>query len=287
MKKSLLILTISAFSLMLSSPILADESTNNQPETSTEKIIDNSNAVATFTGFEYEGLPNELIVGQTGQMKRPSNHYLANTNYSFTIESSDTSVLNFSDKGEWQALKPGTVTVKFHLTDPQTNPKFKEELEVLSLSTNWLINEIAMEPLTITVHANTNAMNRLYNPNSGEHFYTASTGEKNYLVTLGWRFEGIGWSAPISGNPVYRLYNPNNGDHHYTTSKGENDYLVKVGWRSENIGWQSGGDIPVYRLYNPNAKGAGSHHYTTSKGEANFLERIGWNYEGIGWYAER
>lgn len=97
---------------------------------------------------------------------------------------------------------------------------------------------------------------------------------------------GIGWNAPVVGEPVYRLYNPNNGDHHYTTSKGEHDILVTLGWRSENIGWQSGGTIPVYRLYNPNALGAGSHHYTTSKGEADYLDSIGWNYEGIGWYAE-
>ena len=29
-------------------------------------------------------------------------------------------------------------------------------------------------------------MHRLYNPNSGEHFYTEDTNEKNWLVSLGW-----------------------------------------------------------------------------------------------------
>ena len=50
-------------------------------------------------------------------------------------------------------------------------------------------------------------MYRMYNRNSGEHFYTASTVERNSLVNAGWRYEGIGWRAPeTSSAPVYRLY---------------------------------------------------------------------------------
>ena len=83
-------------------------------------------------------------------------------------------------------------------------------------------------------------MHRLYNPNSGEHFYTASTGERDGLVRLGWNDEGIGWySDDAQGEPLLRLYNPNatSGSHHYTTSQGEHDALVKLGWRDEGIGW--------------------------------------------------
>jgi hypothetical protein len=40
--------------------------------------------------------------------------------------------------------------------------------------------------------AETQPMHRLYNPNSGEHFYTASAGEQKHLVKVGWRDEGIG-----------------------------------------------------------------------------------------------
>ncbi|MDR2976281.1 MAG: hypothetical protein LBV19_03125, partial [Streptococcaceae bacterium] len=47
-------------------------------------------------------------------------------------------------------------------------------------------------------------MLRLYNPNSGEHFYTAGPAEKDNLVKAGWEYEGIGWVAPDSGTPVYR-----------------------------------------------------------------------------------
>lgn len=129
-------------------------------------------------------------------------------------------------------------------------------------------------------------MYRLYNPNSGEHFYTASIGERDFLKKVGWKYEGGAWTAPTNGEDVYRLYNPNAGDHHYTTSKAEKDKLVKVGWKYEGVGWKSGGSSKVYRLYNPNAKGAGAHHYTLSKGEYDFLVKKGWKGEGVGWYAD-
>jgi hypothetical protein len=127
---------------------------------------------------------------------------------------------------------------------------------------------------------------RLYNPNSGEHFYTLSIAEKNNLVKAGWKYEGVGWYTLGSGDPVYRMYNKNAGDHHYTTSKAEKNALVKAGWKYEGISWYSPkkNRVPLYRLYNPNCKAAGSHHYTTSKAEKNNLVKAGWKYEGIGWY---
>ena len=130
------------------------------------------------------------------------------------------------------------------------------------------------------------SMYRLYNPNSGEHFYTADSNEKDYLVAVGWNDEGIGWNAPLSSDtPVYRLYNPNAGDHHYTMSAGERDYLISVGWNDENIGWYSDDamSVPLYRQYNPNAM-TGTHNYTISQEENNYLVSVGWNEEGIGWY---
>ncbi|PJM74831.1 Ig-like domain-containing protein [Bifidobacterium simiarum] len=128
------------------------------------------------------------------------------------------------------------------------------------------------------------AMYRMYNRNSGEHFYTSRAAERDYLVKVGWRYEGVGWYAPTTGDPVYRLYNSHAGDHHYTKSAAERNYLVKVGWRYEGIGWRSGGSIAVYRQYNRHAR-RGSHNYTTSKAENDMLVRVGWRAEGIGWYA--
>ena len=129
-------------------------------------------------------------------------------------------------------------------------------------------------------------MYRLYNPNSGEHFYTSSREEADGLVTAGWRDEGIGWKAPaMSDTPVYRLYNPNSGDHHYTPSEEEKDSLITAGWNDEGVGWYSfeRGTTKLYRLYNPN-ESTGTHHYTTDEKERDLLIQQGWVDEGIGWY---
>ena len=134
----------------------------------------------------------------------------------------------------------------------------------------------------------TTPMYRLYNPNTGEHFYTGSVIERNVLMVAGWNYEGVGWNAPIhSGAPVYRVCNPNTGDHHYTMSWEEIQILVDAGWIYENVAWNSAeateDNIPLYRLYSPGAK-VGSHHYTGSEEERDTLMGYGWNYEGIAWY---
>ncbi|MEY8309683.1 Ada metal-binding domain-containing protein [Erysipelotrichaceae bacterium 51-3] len=126
-------------------------------------------------------------------------------------------------------------------------------------------------------------MYRVYNPNSGEHFYTGNSAERDSLVSKGWKNEGTGWISPTEGDDVYRLYSPATGDHHYTTNAAERDALTSAGWKYEGVSWKSGGDIPAYRVFNPNASGAGSHHYTTSQTEAQSLVSAGWKDEQIGW----
>lgn len=130
-------------------------------------------------------------------------------------------------------------------------------------------------------------MHRLYNPKTGEHFYTQSAEERDNLVRGGWNNEGIGWHAPAgSSTPVYRVFNPNSGDHHYTTNLEEYQTLTRIGWNAEGIGWYSESDkgAPIYRLYNKKIK-VGSHHYTQNPAERDKLVNEGWVYEGIAWYA--
>ena len=130
------------------------------------------------------------------------------------------------------------------------------------------------------------AVYRLYNPNSGEHFYTCGVYERDRVADLGWKYEGVAWKQASSGTKVYRLYNPNAGDHLYTVNKNEVTRLRRLGWRYEGIGFISSNNHtkPVYRLYNPRAK-TGTHFWTSNASEKNHLIRIGWRYEGIGWYA--
>ena len=129
---------------------------------------------------------------------------------------------------------------------------------------------------------------RLYNPNTGEHFFTLNGNEQKMLVQLGWYDEGIAWVATTTSKqvPVYRFYNPNTGEHHYTIAVVEKNMLTSVGWKYEGIAWYSDPKqtVPIYRVYNPNAK-AYSHLYTVNANEAFMLARAGWNREGIGWYA--
>ena len=145
---------------------------------------------------------------------------------------------------------------------------------------------LSLVPATVFA-AGTNdtvAMQRLYNPNTGEHFYTGSLEERDTLTALGWRYEGIGWYAPRKGGqPIYRLFNPNTGDHHYTGSIVELSSLTPLGWQYEGVAWNSSGDLPQYRLFNPNAV-TGMHHYTGSEEERDYLVSLGWRYEGISWY---
>lgn len=134
----------------------------------------------------------------------------------------------------------------------------------------------------------TQVMWRLYNPNTGEHFYTANTYERGSLAQRGWRIEGAAWIAPtVSSTPVYRLYNPvvRGGDHHYTVNSHERDMPVRAGWRYEGVGWYSDDahGVALQRVYNPNAS-TGTHHYTIDTNERDALRRVGWRHEGIAWY---
>ena len=145
-------------------------------------------------------------------------------------------------------------------------------------------------PLTAQA-AETQSMYRLYNPNSGEHFYTADASERNDLVRVGWVYESVGWTAPkTSKTPVYRLYSGT--DHHYTMDASERDMLKRAGWRYEGIGWYSDDakGVPLYRQFNPNVQpsaprnNSGSHNYTKDLAEHKKLISIGWIGEDIGWY---
>ncbi|MBV7389202.1 hypothetical protein KUA55_00805 [Enterococcus sp. ALS3] len=133
--------------------------------------------------------------------------------------------------------------------------------------------------------AASNELYRVYNPNSGEHFYTESASERDGLIASGWTDEGIGWNTPTSGDTVYRVYNSNAGDHHYTKSVDEYNWLAAQGWAKEGTSFYSSTteDVAIYRAYNPNAV-VGSHNFTQSSVEQNWLTGQGWTNEGIAFY---
>lgn len=130
-----------------------------------------------------------------------------------------------------------------------------------------------------------NAVRRMYNEKTGEHFYTTSDTEAAALVKAGWKDEGKAWDNEDAktGVPVYRVYNPIAGDHHYTINKDEVQTLVKAGWKDEGIAFYGAKQgNKVYRVYNPNN---GKHHYTLNANEVKKLVSAGWKDEGVAWIA--
>lgn len=136
-------------------------------------------------------------------------------------------------------------------------------------------------------------VNRMYDPNRGEHFYTKNDSDAAYLVRIGWNHEADGDFEVVSATatdaiPVYRLYNPNHGGMHFYTEKAEDAiYLKNNGWNYEGISHyvydkSSSQGITQYRLYNPNSPG-GEHFWTTSLDDCKYLTDIGWIDEGPCW----
>jgi hypothetical protein len=80
-------------------------------------------------------------------------------------------------------------------------------------------------------------LNRVYNPNDGNHLFTMNSHEKDKLVALGWHDEGVGWRVSMSGRPVYRIYNQGSGEHIYTLNYEEVKAATDAGMRDEGIAW--------------------------------------------------
>ncbi len=274
----------------------------------TEVILNNGKAGkrTTLASLDLSGNTLETVnldyIDITGELKLGDNHIGA-------LDLSKTKVTGTVTLGNqtfYVSEKFGTVNLAetFENLDVEkvTATKYNKETGVLTLDQDeteytYKVNlDSKTADLTVKL-TKANPMHRLYNPNSGEHFYTADLEEKTALVELGWNDEGYGWVAPkkaTNDKEVYRLYNPNAGDHHYTMNKGEKDTLVTYGWKYETVGWYSAEDathngktVSVYRQYNPFANGAGSHNYTTDKAENDYLVSLGWTPEGTAWKALR
>jgi hypothetical protein len=76
----------------------------------------------------------------------------------------------------------------------------------------------------------TSPLFRLYNPNNGAHYYTLNAGERQGLIFVGLRDEGI--EGYIHANqepgtiPIYRLYNSETGRHLFTINNAECELVL-------------------------------------------------------------
>lgn len=306
--------TVLSLSLIVQVPLPAHAQTDtDKVQIVTEEIPKEAKAYARYAMEEYYSsysqnlTPEEKSKGISGLTlgngfslyeKETDGSFTTKNFYYFPVYAGNriVFVLNVSRDSEWFSNaegepkwlkdlenKPGDYRIYVQHTATGTVPN-----TALKVDADDLNQDETLVPVYPTYSHPNASLYRLYNVNSGEHFYTQDGHEKEVLHQAGWHDEGSGWVAPLIGQEVYRLYNPNSGEHHYTRETVERDYLIDAGWHDEGIGFHSDSNetAPVYRLFNPNAQDAGSHMYTTSKAEADLLEKQGWRSEGIGWYAE-
>ena len=136
---------------------------------------------------------------------------------------------------------------------------------------------------------------RFYNAGTGAHFYTASAGERDFVIANNREFAYEGpvfqaYAGQAAGqSPVFRFYNPTTRSHFYTINPGERDLVLQnPAWQFEGTSWfaqqnAGNGASPIYRFYKTTS---GTHFYTISAQERNGVIEGNkeYKYEGIGYY---
>lgn len=124
----------------------------------------------------------------------------------------------------------------------------------------------------------TTRLYRLYNPRTGDHFYTTSAIERdNAIAMYGYqdeRTECFVFATQAPGTTsLFRLVNPATGDHFYTASAAERDNTIAAfGYKAEGVacfvhGAAADGSTPLYRL---RSQSTGDHFYTTHPDERDY-----------------
>lgn len=135
---------------------------------------------------------------------------------------------------------------------------------------------------------------RFFNAASGTHFYTASTTERDYVLSGAagptFSFEGKVFSAPETGVSVWRFFNEKVGNHFYTANTQERDqiratldYMKFEGEAYKASDSDGDGLMPLYRFYNT---ATGAHFFTADGAEMTAVRTNlpQYQYEGIAYY---
>jgi hypothetical protein len=143
---------------------------------------------------------------------------------------------------------------------------------------------------------------RFYDTRTGDHFYTASAGERDQILRTipHYNFEGSAFSAPDEGpgtTDVFRFYNNATQAHFFTTSEAERDQVIRTlpTFQYEGIAFQAytsaaghSDALVLDRFYNTQTN---LHHFSGSAGEtASILAGqagAGWVLEGPGFTMAR
>ena len=134
---------------------------------------------------------------------------------------------------------------------------------------------------------------KLQNVGTGEYVSTASTEERNSLLSSGnYTFDNLSFYAGKSNSkwpwavPVHRFTKPNGGNF-LTADIGEKNALVSAGFNYRGIDFYayppsmtSNAGSSVYRLYSPSKD---LHAYATSFAERSKFMQLGYSYESVAW----
>lgn len=125
---------------------------------------------------------------------------------------------------------------------------------------------------------------RFYNKINGSHFYTASSDERDMVLSRWpdvYSLDGVAYSInttnPANSSPLYRFHNKKNGSHFYTAFPDERDTVLhrwsdtfSLDGPAYNVCTAAvSGATPVYRFFN---KVNGSHFYTASAEERDIVK---------------
>ena len=140
---------------------------------------------------------------------------------------------------------------------------------------------------------------RFYNKEHGSHFYTASTSERDIVLSSQsdeYLLEGTAYSVntlnPANNAPLYRFYNKVNGTHFYTASEDEKNNVIATSGKiytydgpAYNVSLTPAPSATtVYRFYN---RASGTHFYTASPAERDsIIAKLSEAYslEGVAFY---
>jgi len=153
-----------------------------------------------------------------------------------------------------------------------------------------LIFTVAAPVTAYTPGVSSVGLYRLYNIQTGEHFYTADYAEAFALRGTNYVIEGVEGSIFrenfYNSIPLYRLYNSSTDRHFYTTSDVELAIVIKQGFMLERregylastTDSPSGATLAnLYRLYN---RITNDHFYTKNPSEADAAAQSGYTREG-------
>jgi uncharacterized protein YqjF (DUF2071 family) len=179
-----------------------------------------------------------------------------------------------------------------HFSDYSNNIYCGRRLNAKKSLQSIINNEIPVEACKYPTY-------RFWNFYGGNHFYTANTDERDYIVknhSYLWGFEGTAFlvykNEIVNTKAVFRFWNIYGGNHFYTANTDERDYIVKNHsdiWKLEGIAFfvytdKTTENKPVYRFWQIKT---GDHFYTANTDEKDYIIKNHsdiWKLEGIAFF---